>query len=57
MIISLEEFLALNLKDEVFIIETDTVYGLGCLMNSLEGAKRILKIKNRPEEKHFSILV
>ena len=57
MIITLDEILKMDLKDEVFIIETDTVYGLGCLYNSKAGADRILKIKNRPKEKHFSLLV
>lgn|SRR5574344_207641 len=57
MIVTIEQFLKLPLKDEVFIIETDTVYGMGCLMNSRAGAERILKIKNRPTEKHFSLLV
>lgn len=57
MIISLEEMLKMNLKDEVFIIETDTVYGMGCLYNSRKGAERILKIKKRSESKFFSLLV
>ena len=57
MIITIDELLNMNLKDEVFVIETDTVYGIGCLYNSKIGAERILKIKNRPEEKHFSLLV
>lgn len=57
MIIELEEFLKEDLTDKVFILETDTVYGLGCLMNSESAAKRILEIKERPEEKHFSLLV
>lgn len=57
MILDIDEFLKLNLKDEVFIIETDTVYGIGCLYNSIKGAKRILEIKNRPESKYFSLLV
>ena len=57
MEISIEDFLKLNLKDEVFIIETDTVYGLGALMNSEKAAKRILEIKNRSNEKFFSLLV
>ena len=56
MILDIDEFLKLNLKDEVFIIETDTVYGIGCLYNSIKGAKRILEIKNRPESKYFSLL-
>ena len=57
MIITIDELLNMNLKDEVFVIETDTVYGIGCLYNSKIGAERILKIKNRPQEKHFSLLV
>ena len=57
MIITIDELLNMNLKDEVFVIETDTVDGIGCLYNSKIGADRILKIKNRPGDKHFSILV
>ena len=57
MEISIEEFLKLNLKDEVFIIETDTVYGLGALMTSEKAAKRIIEIKNRGKDKYFSLLV
>ena len=57
MEITIEEFLKLNLKDEVFIIETDTLYGIGALMNSEKAAKRIMEIKNRGEEKFFSLLV
>jgi len=57
MIISIDDFLKLDLKDEVFIIETDTVYGMGCLYKSEVGAKRILEIKNRSNEKFFSLLV
>lgn len=57
MIITIDELLNMNLKDEVFIIETDTVYGLGCLYNSEIGAERISQIKNRPGDKHYSLLV
>ena len=57
MEITLNEFLNLNIKDEVFIIETDTVYGLGTLMNSKAGAERICEIKGRDMSKHFSLLV
>ncbi len=57
MEIDIEDFLKLNLKDEVFIIETDTVYGLGALMNSEKAAQRIKDIKNRGSEKYFSLLV
>lgn len=57
MEISLEDFLKLNLKDETFIIETDTVYGIGCLYNSKIGSEKILSIKHRNNNKFFSILV
>ena len=57
MEITIDEFLKLNIKDEVFIIETDTVYGLGCLMGSSIAAKKILDIKKRSKSKHFSLLV
>ncbi|MCR5741943.1 MAG: threonylcarbamoyl-AMP synthase [Gammaproteobacteria bacterium] len=57
MIKDINEALNLKLKDEVFVIETDTVYGLGCLYNSLVGSNRIMEIKNRSKAKVFSILV
>lgn len=57
MIIELEDFLKLNIKDEVFIIETDTVYGMGCLYNSEAGAHKISNIKNRDNIKRYSLLV
>ena len=57
MIKDINECLKLNIKDEVFIIETDTVYGLGCLYNSEAGAKRIMDIKHRDSSKNFCVLV
>ena len=57
MEISIKDFLKLDIKDEVFIIETDTVYGIGCLYSSEIGAKRIMDIKDRDESKFFSLLV
>lgn len=57
MELSFEDFLNLELKDEVFVIETDTVYGLGALLSSEKGANRILEIKHRSKSKHFSLLV
>ncbi len=57
MEISIKDFLKLDIKDEVFIIETDTVYGIGCLYSSEIGAKRIMDIKGRDESKFFSLLV
>ena len=57
MEITLEEFLKLDIKDEVFVIETDTVFGLGTLVGSEAGARRIYEIKGRDSSKHFSLLV
>ena len=57
MIIDVNELLKMDLKDEVFVIETDTVYGLGCLYNSKAGAERIMEIKKRSASKNFCVLV
>ena len=57
MIIDIDRMLQMDLKDEVFIIETDTVYGIGCLYNSSVGAQRILDIKERSKNKFFSLLI
>lgn len=35
----------------VGIFPTDTVYGIGCRLDSIEGLKRLFKMRNRPEEK------
>lgn len=57
MIISIDEFLKMNIKDKVFIIETDTVYGIGCLYQSKKAVLRINEIKNRASGKFYSLLV
>lgn len=41
---------------EVIIFPTDTVYGMGCSAFDLRAQKRMYEIKNRPEEKRFSVL-
>lgn len=41
----------------VIIFPTDTVYGIGALYNNKEGLARIYKIKNRPQNLPFPILV
>lgn len=56
MIIDVKDLLNMDLKDKVIIFETDTVYGIGCLMNSEEGIKRIYDIKKREEKKPLAIL-
>ncbi len=56
MIIDINEFIKINLHDEVFGVETDTVYGLGCLLKSKEAVKRIYKIKGREFNKPLAVL-
>ncbi len=56
MIIDLIDLLKINLKDEVIIFETDTVYGIGCLIDSEIGIKRIYEVKKREDKKPLAIL-
>ena len=35
----------------VIIFPTDTVWGIGCLLNNEDAIKRVFQIRNRPEEK------
>lgn len=41
----------------IVIFPTDTVYGIGCIYNNKEGLVKIYKIKNRPRNLPFPILV
>lgn len=56
MIIDVKDLLKIDLKDEVIVFETDTVYGIGCLINSEIGIKRIYDIKKREEKKPLAVL-
>ena len=56
MIISAQELIEIKLKDEVIIFETDTVYGIGCLIGSKAGIRRIYEIKKREEKKPLAVL-
>ena len=56
MIISLDELLKLDLKDEVIVFQTDTVYGIGCLINSRTGVNKIYEIKNRENKSPLAVL-
>ena len=56
MIIDVKDLLKINLKDEVIVFETDTVYGIGCLINSEIGIKRIYDIKKREDKKPLAVL-
>lgn len=56
MIINVEKLLEKKLKDEVVIFETDTVYGIGCLIDSEIGIQRIYDIKKREAKRPLAVL-
>ncbi len=56
MIINLEELLKVEIKDEVIVFQTDTVYGVGCLINSEVGVNKIYEIKKREKRNPLAIL-
>ena len=56
MIIDVEKILEVDLKDKVIIFETDTVYGIGCLIDSDIGIKKIYDIKKREDKKPLAVL-
>lgn len=54
----LEELLQIeNLNGKVIAFPTDTVYGVGCLINDEESLKRIYALKERDYDKPLAILV
>ena len=56
MEISVDALVKIDLKDEIIIFQTDTVYGVGCLLGSSEGVKRIYALKKREETKPLAVL-
>ena len=56
MIISLEKFLKKEIKDEIIVFQTDTVYGVGCLINSEAGVNKIYEIKKREKKNPLAVL-
>lgn len=52
----LEDFIKIDLVDELVVFETDTVYGLGCKISSENGISKIYNIKKRDNRKPLSIL-
>jgi len=56
MIVSLKDILNFDLKGKVIVFETDTVYGIGCLLHDIQSVKRIYEIKNREAKKPMAIL-
>lgn len=53
---NVEEILQKELTDEVVIFQTDTVYGIGCLLASSIGVEKIYKVKNREDKKPLAVL-
>jgi len=56
MIINLEELLKKELKDEIIVFQTDTVYGVGCKINSEVGVNKIYELKNREKRNPLAVL-
>jgi len=56
MIVKVDELLNIKLRDEVIIFQTDTVYGIGCLINSEIGVNKIYEIKKREAKKPLAVL-
>ncbi len=56
MEIRINELLKRDLKDQVIIFQTDTVYGIGCLLNSKNGVEKIYEIKKREGVKPLAVL-
>jgi L-threonylcarbamoyladenylate synthase len=56
MEIKIEDLINLKLKDEIIVFETDTVYGIGCLLNSESGVSKIYEIKRRDNRNPLAVL-
>lgn len=56
MEIGLKDLLKKDLRDEVIVFQTDTVYGVGCLLDSAEGVERIFRLKRRERSKPLAVL-
>jgi len=56
LILSLEALLEKDIRGKIIIFPTDTVYGLGCLVNDEAAIHRIYQIKQRDYSKPLAIL-
>lgn len=59
MVISKEDFLKLNkedLKNKIVCFPTDTVYGVGCLIDDEDASNKIYSLKHRDKAKPLAIL-
>lgn len=55
-VVSVKELLKLDLKGKVVCFPTDTVYGVGCLIDDEEAIERIYNLKNRDKSKPLAVL-
>lgn len=55
-IVTLDELLALDLKGKVIVFPTDTVYGVGALVDEMDAVNRIYELKRRDLDKPLAIL-
>lgn len=56
MFLNKSNYLDIDLRNKIIIFPTDTVYGIGCLVDDLESVKRIYEIKQRDFSKPMAIL-
>lgn len=56
MIIDVKKLLEKEIKDEVIIFQTDTVYGIGARLSSPKGIERIYEIKQRDFKNPLAVL-
>lgn len=56
MQISVNDIIQKDLRDDVLIFQTDTVYGIGCLLGSKRGVETIYNIKKRDGQKPLAVL-
>lgn len=56
MILNKNNYLNIEMFGKVIIFPTDTVYGIGCLVEDIESVKRIYEIKQRDYTKPMAIL-
>lgn len=56
MEINVKELMNKDIKDEVIIFQTDTVYGIGCKLQSEAGVNKIYEIKKRDGIKPLAVL-
>ncbi len=56
MRINVDKLIEKNITDEVIIFQTDTVYGIGCKIESTIGVEKIYDIKKRDGNKPLAVL-